>query len=219
MRSKAHLTRQLLVGEELANLVVGLDVGNRIASRRLANAFLIDKGHSFHAVKVALQCEMFSGTFFGFVEIAFHGPIKNRIDQRTLAGTAHAGYNGHHVERKVHIDAFEVVGTRSPYGDGPIPTSATGGYGYGFFAQEVTHGVALRTFLQVTHISLINDLSAQASGIGTNVDDVIGGPDDLLVVLNDYYRVAQLLQTAQDMNQTVGVATMQTHAGFIQDVE
>ena len=93
------------------------------------------------------------------------------------------------------------------------------GYGYGFFAQEVTHGVALRTFLQVTHISLINDLSAQASGIGTNVDDVIGGPDDFLVVLNYYYRVAQLLQTAQDLNQTVGVATVQTHAGFIQDVE
>ena len=33
LRGEAHLTRQLLVGEELANLIVGLDVGNRIASR------------------------------------------------------------------------------------------------------------------------------------------------------------------------------------------
>ena len=94
------------------------------------------------------------------------------------------------------------------------------GYGWvdGFFAQQIAHRMAVAALLKVLHVALIDDFTSQASGIRADVDDVVGGTDDFLVVLYHHHRIAQLLQLAEYLNQSVGIAAMEADTWLIQDV-
>ena len=67
------------------------------------------------------------------------------------------------------------------------------GHRYLHFTCEVFHGIAVGGSFQVGNIALIDYFTAQSSGFRTDVDDVVGGADYLLVVFNDYNRIADLL--------------------------
>ena len=56
-------------------------------------------------------------------------------------------------------------------------------------------------------------------GAGTDVDEVIGGADRVLVVLDDDDRIAQVAQLAQGGDEPVIVALVQADARFVQDVK
>ena len=89
-----------------------------------------------------------------------------------------------------------------------VPRAACGGYGNRLFAQEVAHGVAIGAGLQVLHVALVYDLSAQTTGMGTYVDDVVGTADDVFVMLYHDHRIAGLLQLAEHADELVGIAAM-----------
>ena len=54
---------------------------------------------------------------------------------------------------------------------------------------------------------------------GADIDDVIGGFDGLLVVLDHDYRVAEVAQLEQGVDQAAVVALVQADAGLVEDVE
>ena len=62
LRCEAHLLCQWLLGEEVANGVVGLDVGGRVRASALAYGVLVNELHPAQRVDVALQSAELTGS-------------------------------------------------------------------------------------------------------------------------------------------------------------
>ena len=64
-----------------------------------------------------------------------------------------------------------------------------------------------------------DDLAAVLAGARADVDDPVGGPDGVLVVLDDDQRVAEVAQPDQRLDQPAVVALVQADRRLVQDVE
>ena len=67
--------------------------------------------------------------------------------------------------------------------------------------------------------AFINDLAAVATGIRTDLNDMIRCRDDILIVLHHHNRVAQVAQLTQHMNQALRVPRMQTDGRLVQHIQ
>ena len=56
------------------------------------------------------------------------------------------------------------------------------------------------------------------AGAGTNVDDVIGGTNSLLVMLNNDNRIAEIAQMDEGSQKTLVVPLVKTNRGLIEDI-
>ena len=102
------------VREGLANRIVDLDVSDRIRSRRPPDRRLIDENHfidllrSFDLLKRTDVSLPIAGFFF-------QPGIDAIVNQRGLAGAAHAGHAHQHVQRNINVDRFEIVFAGAAY--------------------------------------------------------------------------------------------------------
>ena len=64
-----------------------------------------------------------------------------------------------------------------------------------------------------------DDLAAVLAGARADVDDPVGGPDGVLVVLDDDQGVAEVAQPDQRLDQPVVVALVQADRRLVEDVE
>ena len=64
-----------------------------------------------------------------------------------------------------------------------------------------------------------DDRAAVDAGARTHVDDVIGGADGVLVMLDDEHGVAEVAQPLEGEQQPVVVALVQADARLVEDVE
>ena len=67
--------------------------------------------------------------------------------------------------------------------------------------------------------ALGDDLAPVLAGAGAEVDDVVGGADRALVVLDDDHRVAEVAQALERADQLLVVALVQADRGLVEDVE
>ncbi len=65
----------------------------------------------------------------------------------------------------------------------------------------------------------MDDLAAVLAGAGPDVDHVVGGPDGLLVVLDDDQGVAEVLEPDQGLDQPLVVALVEADRRLVEDVE
>ena len=87
-------------------------------------------------------------------------------------------------------------------------------------AGEVLPGQAARVRLaMVATDALRDDLAAADAGAGAEVDDVVGGPHRVFVVLDDDDGVAHVAELARGCEQPVVVARMQADRRLVEDVE
>ena len=82
---------------------------------------------------------------------------------------------------------------------------------------QVAEGVAFARRRGVGNVggAFIDDFATQSTGIGTDVDEVVGSTHDVLVVFYDDHRIADVAQFFQDFYQTAGIARVQPDAGFV----
>ena len=85
-------------------------------------------------------------------------------------------------------------------------------------AGQVLAGDRLGSGHQVGRQSLGDDPAAVHAGAGTEIDDVVGLADGILVVLDDDHGVAQVAQAHQRVEQALVVALVQADRRFVQDV-
>jgi hypothetical protein len=64
-----------------------------------------------------------------------------------------------------------------------------------------------------------DDLAAVLAGARADVDDVVGGADRLLVVLDDDHGVAEVAQPLERLDQPRVVALVQADRRLVEDVE
>ena len=64
-----------------------------------------------------------------------------------------------------------------------------------------------------------DDLAAAVAALGAEVDDPVGGLDDVEVVLDDDHRVALLDQLVEHLEQLADVLEVQAGGRLVEDVE
>ncbi len=86
-------------------------------------------------------------------------------------------------------------------------------------AGEILPGQRMRIGHDLGRRSLRDDLAAVDAGAGADVDDIIGGEDRVLVMLDDDDAVAEIAQPPQRIEQARIVALMQADRGLVQHIE
>ena len=64
-----------------------------------------------------------------------------------------------------------------------------------------------------------DDFAAADAGAGAEVDEVVGGPHRVFVVLDDDDRVAEVAELGERVEQALVVARVEADRGFVEDVE
>ena len=67
--------------------------------------------------------------------------------------------------------------------------------------------------------ALCNNSSALVSSLGTEVDDIIGGFDQVEVVLDDYCRVAVVNDLLQNLDQLVNICRVKSCCRLVENIE
>ena len=86
-------------------------------------------------------------------------------------------------------------------------------------AGEIFAGERFRVGHDVGRRALATISAAVDAGAGADVDDVVGGDDGVLVVLDDDDGVAEVAQVPQRLEQAVVVALVQADGGLVEHVE
>ncbi len=87
---------------------------------------------------------------------------------------------------------------------------------YLFLAKQVANGITIASFLQILHVALIHNLSAQSSGLRADVNNIISCPDYLFIVFHYHNGVTQLLQLSEHFDEAVGIPAMKSDTRLVQ---
>src|SRR5690606_4212835 len=94
-----------------------------------------------------------------------------------------------------------------------------GRHRYGGAAGQVRRGDRLLLGQQLPQGTTVHDPATVLAGGGPDVDDPVGRPDGLLVVLDDDQRVAQVPQPHQGVQQPAVVPLVQPDRRLVQHVQ
>ena len=198
-RRQVHLPGEGLRCHEFAYLVVGLDVGHGVGARRLADGVLVYKLHRPHGLHVAREAAEGSGAVARLVERALHGAVEDVAHEGRFSRTAHARHRRHCVERKLHVDTFQVVGACALHHDASVPRPAPCRHLNAVASLQPGGSVRLGC-IGVSRLfgrALPHRSSAAAARFRADVDNIVRSPDDFLVVLHHDHRVAKVAQLLQ----------------------
>ena len=173
---------------------------------------------------VALQTQIFARGITHLSKTSLEGRVENALDETRLARSRNACDDGHHVKRNLNVDAPQVVHAGSADVDMAVPGTTALRHGDLFLVQQIFDGIAVgvglqRLFVDIFRITIKDDFATQTASVGANVDEMVGGAHDLLIVFHDDNGIAQRLEFLQHVDQALGVARMQADTGFVEDVE
>ena len=148
------------------------------------------------------------------------GAVEDLVDERGFAGAADAGDADEEAEGNVDVDAAEVVDA----GAGELEVFAAGfaavfGDGDGEAAGEIFAGDGVGVGGDFGDGACGEELAAEFAGAGAEVEEMVGGADDVGVVLDDEDGVAEVAEVLHDADELGGVAGVQADGGLVEDVE
>ena len=154
------------------------------------------------------------------VEPLGHRLVERLDDQRRLAAAGDAGDAGEGAERDVDGDVLEVVGARALDAQ-PLAGAGAARFGHRdlLVAGQVLRGQAGRVAHHLVGRAGGDHLAAMDAGARPHVDQVVGGADRLLVVLDDDHGVAEVAQPLQRLQQARVVALVQADRRLVEHVE
>ena len=142
-----------------------------------------------------------AGLAFALVQIAVQRLDEDVADQRALAAAADAGDADERAERNLDVDVLEVVVRRAEDARGScrcrLRRRCCRESRSAARRERYCAGQAARLLADVAGRSLHDHFAAAHAGAGAEVDDLIGGPHRLFVVLDDDDRVAHVAQPAE----------------------
>ncbi len=213
-----------LGGEERADVVEGFDIGNRIGSRRAADGRLVDQDDVVEVLRAGERAEEGGGLGRGGVGFAVQRLLKrgveHLVDERGLAAATDAGDAAEEVERDFDIDAAQVVQADA----GELEALAAGlaamaRDGNGQTAGQIFSGNGVRVGGDLGDGARGEDVAAEFARAGAEVEEVIGGTDNVGIVLDDEDGVAEVAQGVEDADELGGVARVQADGGLVQYIE
>ena len=123
--------------------------------------------------------------------------------ERALARARYARHADEQAQGKLSVDALEVV-LPGPFDceRSTVGNFAGGGNGDRFFAREVLTGQALGCFGEVGDGPLSDDLAPLDARPRPEVDQVVGAPHGVFIMLDDDDRIPELGQATQGEEQS-----------------
>ena len=141
------------------------------------------------------------------------------VDERALPTAAHTGDANETSQGEIHIDPLQVVAGSPAQGEHlAVAPASHGGNLYLQPSVQVVGGE--RVLLQhVTVGTLKHHLTAQPSGTGSHINDVVGVFHHLLVMFHHDDGVSYVAQCLERTDEAAVVALVQTDAGFVEDIQ
>ncbi len=205
--------------EDLPDVVEETGVGGRIGPWRTPYRRLIDADHLvdvFNAQNVVVR----AGPSVRPVQIARQSRVKHFVDQGALPGSRDACYAHEYSQRYGHIHVLQVVLARALYHQRlSVERSARRRHRDASGARKILSGQGRRIPLHLVYSAGSYHFAAVGAGAGTYVDDVVGRPDGLLVVLHHDEGIAQIAQVFQRSNEARVVALVEPDGRLVQNVE
>ena len=206
-------------GEQRADLVEHARVGGRVRAGRAPDRRLVDVDDLVDVLG-ALDLLVAARHLAGPVDLLHQRRVQDVVDQRALAAAADAGDRDEAPERDLDVDVLQVVLARAAHREpGVARVAAQLGHLDLALARQVLPGDRRLRLEEVLDRARDDDLAAVLARAGTDVDDVIGDPDRLLVVLDDDHRVAQVAQPHEGLDQALVVALVQADRRLVEDVQ
>ena len=208
-------------GEEIPDLVEHPGVGGRVGSWGTTNGCLIDDDALLEELQIA-NLAMGPGALFRSIPLAEKGAPQNIVDERGLATAADAGHARHRSQRDAGIDIAQIILGGSKYLDPSLVLARFDPVAWHRNAQisgKVTPGAGTRMGHDFSRSSVGHQFATMDSGSRPHIQDIVGGPDGVFVMLHHDDRIAGIPQATNRLQQPVVVALMQSDAGLIQDVE
>ena len=147
--------------------------------------------------------------------------VEDLVDERGFADAADAGDAAEQVEGDVDVDAAEVVDARA--GEEEVLSRPGSrrclGTGMVMPARQIFSGDGARVRGDFGDGACGEKLAAEFAGAGAEVEQVVGGADDVGVVLDDEDGVAEVAQGVEDADELGGVAGVQADGGLVEHVE
>ena len=160
------------------------------------------------------------------VKMSFQGGEQRSFHQRRLSRTTHTRNDGHHVQRKLNVDASQIVHATTLEFYIHIPRSSRRRNINLIYTQQILDSIRTRILLFHTNQLLLTwdfafeyDFTSQSTSIRSHVNQVICCTHDFLIVFHHDNGIAKRLQILENVNQSLRITTMQTDTGFIENVK
>ncbi|EXJ12268.1 hypothetical protein D779_4087 [Imhoffiella purpurea] len=217
----AALPGRRLGGEALAQHLEGADIAGGVGTRGAADAGLVEQQHVGDG-RIALDALVFARRALGMgLELA-QGPVEHLLDQGRLAGARDARHHHQAVERDGDVDVLEVVGAGAAHLQPAVAVRGLAcrtGRGDLAASGEIVAGQGVGRCQESGRRTLKDDAPSVLAWARADVDEAVGGPHHLRVVLDDHQRVAPVAQSVQNLGHPVHVARMQPDTGLVEDEE
>ena len=206
-------------GKEIAYVVEEIGVGGGVGAGRAADGALVDAYH-FVQMLQSLHGGVLAGVGLHAVQLGAQPLIDDLVDQRGLAAAGDTGDAGEGPQRHGDVDVFQVILPCAPHRQElPIAGAAGGRHLDALFPTEILARQAVGIGHDLLRRAGGHHLPAVGSGAGADVDEIVGGPHGVLVVLHHDEGVAQIPQAAEGGQQLVVVPLVQADGGLVQDIQ
>src|SRR6266540_476258 len=153
------------------------------------------------------------------VKMARNRSVQRVVDESRLARAGYAGDAHQQAEREFEIDVLEIISFCFSNGNLLfIRAVAQPRHRYGKFSRKIAAGERLRIGDDLLRRALSDDAASGLARAGTHVDDMVGGADRSLVVLDHDHRVAEVTQALERLDEPRVVALVQADRGLVEHV-
>lgn len=204
------------LGKDVAYVREDTGIGGRVRSGRFPDGHLIDDDDLVEVLMTGNALEATVAVPRTRQEVVHHGR-QCPVDKGGLPGTAHPGDDGHRLQRYVNGDVLEVVLGRSLEMEESGRRLLELRYMDLFLSSEEFRGLGVG-FHELLVGSLEHDTSSVDAGARTDVDDLVRGAHDILVMLDNDDRVTEVHELTEVVDEEAAIARMETDRWFVQDI-
>jgi len=208
--------RLLGLGEEFPYLVHDPGICSRVGARGAPDGALVEIDHLVELLQPRDLDAVDLVDLPGVVEYLAGCGEEGLEDQRALAAAANPGDTDEIAQRDAGGEVVDVV-----EGDildlEPVLLGLVVGVGDDLLAVEVVGGEGLG-FGELLRYAAEYYIPAVLAGTRPDIDDIVGGDDGLLVVLDDDDAVPFLAERLEGADELHGIALVQTDARLVEDI-
>ena len=158
--------------------------------------------------------------FFRSVEFGHKAFIQYLVYKRRFARTGYAGYTHKLAERDFGIYIFEIVFACADYFQAfSVAFSALCGNWNLLATAEILPGYRLLAVHYIFRRACTDYISAVDTRTRTDIDNVVRRAHRVLVVLDNYKRVADIPEVAKSIQKLFVVALMQTYTRLVENIQ
>ncbi len=194
-------------------------VGGGVGPRRTPDGRLVDVDDLVDALE-SLDRLVQARRHFRAVDALHERSHEDVVDERRLARTRHPGHGHETAQRELDIYVLEIVLAGATHHEGLGRRLAPQLRNRDLaLARQVLPGHRRLGPQQAFDRARVDDVAAVLAGPGTDVDDMVGHPDGLLVVLNHQHGVAQPPEPLQSFDEPTVVPLVKADRRLVQHVE